>query len=120
MKTFQGLDSFLCWTASRQSLVMLMTPSEKKSNFNCSLEVGPEKQVTFSVETPEVYQQINATLIVHPATDFRLQLKALKALSMSEMYELRKEINRLRENINKRDQNTGENNLYQEYKIKNY
>ena len=39
---------------------------------------------------------------------------------MSEMYELRKEKNRLRENINKRDQNTGENNLYHQYNIKNY
>ena len=29
-------------------------------------------------------------------------------------------MNRLRENINKRDQNTGENNLYHQYNIKNY
>ena len=36
------------------------------------------------------------------------------------MYELKREINRLRENINKRDQNTGENNLYHQYNIKNY
>ena len=39
---------------------------------------------------------------------------------MSEMYQLKREINRLRENINKRDQNAGENNLHQEYTIKNY
>ena len=39
---------------------------------------------------------------------------------MGEMYELKREINKLRKNINKRDQNAGENNLYQEYKIKNY
>ena len=36
------------------------------------------------------------------------------------MYELKREINRLRENINKRDQNTKENNLYHQYNIKNY
>ena len=39
---------------------------------------------------------------------------------MSDMYELKREINKLRKNINKRDQNPGENNLYEEYKIKNY
>ena len=36
------------------------------------------------------------------------------------MYELKREMNRLRENINKRDQNIGENNLYHQYNIKNY
>ena len=36
------------------------------------------------------------------------------------MYELKREINRLRENINIWDQNAGEDYLYQEYKIKNY
>ena len=36
------------------------------------------------------------------------------------MYALKGEINRLRENINKGDQNAEENDLYQEYRIKNY
>ena len=36
------------------------------------------------------------------------------------MYELKIEINRLSDNINKREQNAGENSLYQEYKIKNF
>ena len=82
--------------------------------------MSPKKQVTFSVETPDVYQQINTTPVVHGATDFYSQLVTLKARFMSEMYELKREINRLIENINKRDQNAGENNMYQEYKIKNY
>ena len=66
------------------------------------------------------YQQINRTPVVHGATDFNSQLVALKALFISKMYELKREMNRLRENINKRDQNTGENNLYHQYNIKNY
>ena len=57
---------------------------------------------------------------VHEATDFTAQLVAVKALFISEIYQLKIETNRLRENINKVDQNTGDNNLYQEYKIKNY
>ena len=36
------------------------------------------------------------------------------------MYELKIEINRLSDNINKREQNAGENSLYQECKIKNF
>ena len=62
----------------------------------------------------------NATPVVHGATDFNSQLVALKALFMCEMYELKRKINRLRESINKRDQNAGENNFYQDYKIKIY
>ena len=81
----------------------------KQLNLDFTLEVSPEKQVTFSVETPKVYQLINGAPIVHGATDFSAQLVVLKALFM-------KKINSLRENIN----NTGENNLYQEHKIKNY
>ena len=89
-------------------------------NLNFSLKVNPEKQVTFVVETPEVYQPINPIPVVHGATDFNPQLVPLEALFTREMYELKREINRLRENINKWDQNAGKNNLYQEYKIKNY
>ena len=63
---------------------------------------------------------MNAIPVVHGATDFNLQLVTLKPPFMGEMYELKREINKLRKNINKRDQNAGENNLYQEYKIKNY
>ena len=47
--------------------------------------MSPKKQVTFSVETPEVYQQINATPIVYAATDFSAQLVAVRTLFMSEM-----------------------------------
>lgn len=87
----------------------------KELNLDFGLQVSPEKQVTFSVETPEVYQQINVTSVVHGARDFCVQVVAVKVLFMSEMYELKREINRLRENINKIN-NAGENNLYQEYK----
>ena len=72
------------------------------------------------MKTPEVYQETNATPILNEATDSGAQLVAVKRLFMSEICELKREINRLRENINKRDQHTGHNNLYQEYKIKNY
>ena len=40
------------------------------------------------------------------ATDFSAQLVAVKALIMSEIYKLKREISRLKDNINKRDQNT--------------
>ena len=80
-------------------------------NLDFSLQVSPEKQVTFSVETPEVYQQINATSVVHGERDVCAQVVAVKVLFMSEMYELKREINRLRENIDKIN-NAGENNLY--------
>ena len=45
---------------------------------------------------------------------------ALKALFINEIYQLKRDRNRLRENVNKIDQNTRDNNLYLEYKIKNY
>ena len=62
----------------------------KELNLDFSPKVSPEKQVTFSVETPEVYQQINinAAPVGYGATNFNSQLVALKALFMSEMYEL--------------------------------
>ena len=61
----------------------------KELNSDFSPEVSPEKQVTFLVETPEVYQLINAAPIVHGATDFSVQLVAVKALFMNEIYELK-------------------------------
>ena len=57
---------------------------------------------------------------MHEATDFSAQLVALKALFINEIYQLKRDRNRLRENVNKIDQNTRDNNLYLEYKIKNY
>ena len=66
------------------------------------------------MKTPAVCQQINATLIVHEATEFSAQLVAVKALFMNKIYKLGREISRLRENINKRDQNTGDIDLYPE------
>ena len=46
----------------------------KELNLDFSPKVSPEKQVTFSVKTPEVEEQINATPVVHGATDFNSQL----------------------------------------------
>ena len=74
----------------------------KELNLDFSPEVSPEKQVIFSVETAEVYQQINATPVVHRATHFRTQPVAVKVPFISEMYKLKRQINRLRENINKK------------------
>lgn len=45
---------------------------------------------------------------------------AVKALFMNKIYKLGREISRLRENINKRDQNTGDIDLSPESKIKKY
>ena len=68
------------------------------------------------METPKVHQQINALPTVFEATDFSAQLVAIKALFMSEIYELKRKINRLRENINKRETIRCISNT----KIKNY
>ena len=43
--------------------------SRKQLHLDFSPEVSPEKQVTFSVEIPEVCQQINTTPIVYEATE---------------------------------------------------
>ena len=44
----------------------------------------------------------------------------METLFISEIYKLKREIYWLRENVNKSDQDTEDNNLYQKYKIKNY
>ena len=72
---------------------------KKELNLDFSPEVSPEKRVIFSVETPKIYQEINATLIMHKATDFSAQLVAVKTPFMSEIYELKREIIRLRKSI---------------------
>ena len=64
------------------------------------------------MEIPKFYQDINATHIEHEGTDFDAQLVAVKRLFMSETDELQRDINRVREIIDKSDQNTGNNNLY--------
>ena len=61
-------------------------------NLDFSSEVSPEKEAIFAVESPQNYQEINATPIVHEAADFGAQLVALKRLFMSEIYELKREI----------------------------
>lgn len=73
-----------------------------------------EKQVTFWNKTPKVHQQINVAPIIYAATDFSAQLVAVKTFLMSGMHYLKREINKLRENVNKSDQSAGENSLYQE------
>ena len=56
--------------------------------------------------------------MAHEARDITAQLVAVKALFVHEIYDLNRETNRLRVNINKRDQYAEDNNLYQERKIK--
>ena len=43
--------------------------------------------------------------MTHETPDFSAQLVALKALFMNEVYELKRETNRLKENINKKQTN---------------
>ena len=57
--------------------------------------------------------------MAHEARDITAQLVAVKALFVHEIYDLNRETNRLRVNINKSDQYPQDNNLYQERKIKN-
>lgn len=57
--------------------------------------------------------------MAHEARDITAQLVAVKALFVHEIYDLNRETNRLRVNINKSDQYAEDNNLYQERKIKN-
>ena len=59
----------------------------KDLNLDFSHEVSTEKQVTFSVKVHNVYQQINATSIVHEPTYFSASLVAVKALFVSEINE---------------------------------
>ena len=59
----------------------------KDLNLDFSHEVSTEKQVTFSVKVPNVYQQINATSIVQEPTYFSASLVAVKALFVSEINE---------------------------------
>ena len=104
-KTCQGLDSFFILNSIQTVFSNDNDTLRKELNLDFSPDVSLEKQVTLSVEIPEVSQQINAAPVVHEVTDFSVQLVAVKALFMSEMYEVKREINRLRENINKMDLN---------------
>ena len=71
------------------------------------------------MEILEVYQQTSEAPMAHEARDITAQLVAVKALFVHEIYDLNRETNRLRVNINKSDQYPQDNNLYQERKIKN-
>ena len=62
----------------------------KELNLDFSSKVSPRKQVTFSVETSDVYQQMNPTHIVYKATVFSTQLVTVKALFMIEIHKLKK------------------------------
>ena len=57
-------------------------------NLDFSPVVSPGKQVKFSVETHKVRTQINPTPILYKAIAFKAQLVAVKALLMTEIYEL--------------------------------
>ena len=58
--------------------------------------------------------------MAHEARNVIAQLVAVKALFVHEIYDLNRETNRLRVNINQRDQYAEDNNLYLERKIKDY
>ena len=58
--------------------------------------------------------------MAHEARNVIAQLVAVKALFVHEIYDLNRETNRLRVNINKKDQYAEDNNLYLERKIKYY
>ena len=58
--------------------------------------------------------------MAHEARNVIAQLVAVNALFVHEIYDLNRETNRLRVNINKRDQYAEDNNLYLERKIKYY
>ena len=79
-KTCQRLDSFFILNIIQTVFNDDNNTLRKEFNLDFNPDVIPE-QVTFSVETPEVYQQINAT--PYGATDFSSQLLAVKALFMS-------------------------------------
>ena len=95
-KTCQTLDSFFILDIIQADFSDNNDTLRKELNLDFSHEVSPE-QVTFSVKTPEVDQQINATPVVYGAIDFTSQLVAVKALFMSEIDELEREKNRFRE-----------------------
>ena len=58
--------------------------------------------------------------MAHEARNVIAQLVAVKALFVHEIYDLNRETNRLRVNINQRDQYAEDNNLCLERKIKDY
>ena len=58
--------------------------------------------------------------MAHEARNVIAQLVAVKALFVHGIYDLNRETNRLRVNINQRDQYAEDNNLYLERKIKDY
>ena len=89
-KTCQGLDSFFILDSIQTASCTDNETLRKELNIDFSPEVSPEKQVTFLVETPEVYQQITATPTVHGPPHFSAQLVAVKALFTSDMYELKR------------------------------
>ena len=96
-KICQALDLFIILDRIQTVFSDDNDTLKKELNLDFSPEVSPEEQVTFSVETLEVYQHIDAAPVVYGATDFSSQLVAVKALFMNEMYELKIEINRFRE-----------------------
>ena len=95
-KTCQTLDSFFILDIIQAVFSDNNDTQRKELNLDFSHEVSPE-QITFSVETPEVYQHINATPVVYEEIDFTSQLVAVKALFMSEIDKLEREKNRFRE-----------------------
>ena len=91
-KICQALDLFIILDRIQTVFSDDNDTLKKELNLDFSPEVSPEEQVTFSVETLEVYQHIDAAPVVYGATDFSSQLVAVKALFMNEMYELKIEI----------------------------
>ena len=64
-KTYQGLDTFFILDRIRKVFSDVNDTLRKELNLDFSSEVSPEKQVTVSVETPEVYEQIKVTHVVN-------------------------------------------------------
>ena len=67
---FQRVDSFFTLDKIQTVLISDNASFRKQLNLDFSPEVSPGKQVTFLMETPEVYQQINPTPILYKAAYF--------------------------------------------------
>ena len=82
------MDSFFILRSIQTVLSNDSDTLRKILNLDFSPVVSPGKQVKFSVETHKVRTQINPAPILYKAIDFKAQLVAVKALFMTEIYEL--------------------------------
>ena len=119
-KTKQGLDSFFIIDDQAEPEIELNNSMITANTSGCLQKDRPRKSVNLSEETPSLSNLNSRSLDSYNIEDFTARVMAIKAFFMNEIYELKQEIQSLKQKVNDGESfvnNKNKNNIVENLEI---